>query len=162
MPSAWGHTRLLETDWRLITQESHCFRCGSVKINLQSILYLLGAVLFFALHELFHALFVPNWKNSDQTFFGVTSMGLFICTAERITRKTFIIISVMPYICLSLLTPILFSVVGWLNPYTIFLCLINALASSVDMLNLYLVLKQVPENSLIQLNGPETYYLRSA
>jgi len=30
MPSAWGHTRLLETDWRLITQESHCFSCGSV------------------------------------------------------------------------------------------------------------------------------------
>ena len=133
-----------------------------ITINLQSILYLLGAVLFFALHELFHALFVPNWKNSDQTFFGGTSMGLFIYTAERITRKTFIIISVMPYICLSLLTPILLSVVGWLNPYTIFLCLINALASSVDMLNLYLVLKQVPENSLIQLNGPETYYLRSA
>ncbi len=33
MPSAWGHTRLLETDWRLITQESHCFSCGSVKEN---------------------------------------------------------------------------------------------------------------------------------
>ena len=31
MPSAWGHTRLLETDWRFITQESHCFSCGSVK-----------------------------------------------------------------------------------------------------------------------------------
>src|SRR5690554_1724332 len=30
MPLAWGHTRLLETDWRLITQESHCFSCGSV------------------------------------------------------------------------------------------------------------------------------------
>ena len=33
MPSAWGHTRLLETDWRLITQESHCFSCGSVKVD---------------------------------------------------------------------------------------------------------------------------------
>ena len=33
MPSAWGHTRLLETDWRLITQESHCFSCGSVKTH---------------------------------------------------------------------------------------------------------------------------------
>ncbi len=32
MPSAWGHTRLLETDWRFITQESHCFSCGSVKV----------------------------------------------------------------------------------------------------------------------------------
>ena len=31
MPLAWGRTRLLETDWRLITQESHCFSCGSVK-----------------------------------------------------------------------------------------------------------------------------------
>ena len=32
MPSAWGHTRLLETDWRFITQESHCFSCGSVNL----------------------------------------------------------------------------------------------------------------------------------
>ena len=31
MPSAWGHTRLLETGCRLITQESHCFSYGSVK-----------------------------------------------------------------------------------------------------------------------------------
>lgn len=89
-------------------------------------------------------------------------MGLFIYTAERITRKTFIIISVMPYICLSLLTPILFYMVGWLNSYTIFLCLINAMASSVDMLNVSLVLKQVPEHSMIQLNGHETYYLQGA
>ena len=36
MPSAWGHTRLLETDWRLITQESHCFSCGSVKSTHES------------------------------------------------------------------------------------------------------------------------------
>ena len=34
MPSAWGHTRLLETDWRFITQESHCFSCGSVKAKI--------------------------------------------------------------------------------------------------------------------------------
>ena len=33
MPLAWGHTRLLETDWRFITQESHCFSCGSVKFD---------------------------------------------------------------------------------------------------------------------------------
>ena len=37
MPSAWGHTRLLETDWRLITQESHCFSCGSVKATPEEI-----------------------------------------------------------------------------------------------------------------------------
>ena len=133
-----------------------------ITINLQSILYLLGAVLFFALHELIHVFFIPNWRNSDQTFFGVSPMGLFVYTTEQIKKKTFIIISVMPYICLSFIAPILFYMVGWLNSYTIFLCLINAMASSVDMLNFSLVLKQVPENSLIQLNGPETYYLRSA
>ena len=32
MPLAWGRTRLLETDWRLITQESHCFSCGIVNM----------------------------------------------------------------------------------------------------------------------------------
>ena len=104
--------------------------------------------------------FIPNWRNSDQTFFGVSPMGLFVYTTEQIKKKTFIIISVMPYICLSFIAPILFYMVGWLNSYTIFLCLINAMASSVDMLNLSLVLKQVPEHSMIQLNGHETYYLQ--
>ena len=42
MPSAWGHTRLLETDWRFITQESHCFSCGSVnKHNYKIVLILI-------------------------------------------------------------------------------------------------------------------------
>lgn len=40
MPSAWGHTRLLETDWRLITQESHCFSCGSVKASIVAMNYI--------------------------------------------------------------------------------------------------------------------------
>jgi len=45
MPSAWGHTRLLETDWRFITQESHCFSCGSVK---GITVIFVGAVMFFS------------------------------------------------------------------------------------------------------------------
>ena len=39
MPSAWGHTRLLETDWRLITQESHCFSCGSVNCGIYFLIW---------------------------------------------------------------------------------------------------------------------------
>ncbi|VYU37450.1 hypothetical protein [Clostridium tertium] len=47
---------------------------------------------------------------------------------------------------------------GLLNGFTIALCVINAMGSSVDCLNILLILKQVPKNSYIVSNGSETYF----
>jgi len=47
---------------------------------------------------------------------------------------------------------------GWLNLYTIILCLINALGSSVDFMNVFNIITQVPNKSLLVLNGMETYH----
>ncbi|MPN36531.1 hypothetical protein SDC9_184040 [bioreactor metagenome] len=130
----------------------------TLSINLNSILYVLGVVFLFAVHEMMHAFCIPNWIRSDKTFWGINNVGIFIYTSEIISRRTFIIISIMPFLCLSIVSPILLSALGWLNGYTILLCLINAMGSSIDILNLFLILTQTPTKAMIMANGPETYY----
>jgi hypothetical protein len=45
-----------------------------------------------------------------------------------------------------------------MNGFIFFLVIFNAMASSVDILNLILIMFQVPPKSFIINNGFETYY----
>jgi hypothetical protein len=56
----------------------------------------------------------------------------------------------------NLLTTIL-GVCNVLDYFIMFLIIVNAMASSVDILNLFLILFQAPQNSYILNNGFETY-----
>ena len=122
---------------------------------------IIGFIVFITLHELIHAAFIPNAFHSSKTLWGIIGLGVFIYTTEAISKRRFIMISIMPYIVLSLLFPLVMSILGGLNGYTILLCLINAMGSSVDFLNGYLILVQVPDDALILSNGRETYYRKS-
>ena len=133
----------------------------TVTINVFSLVYVLGLIIFITLHELIHAVFIPNIFRSNKTLWGIIGLGVFIYTTEAISKRRFIMISIMPYIVLSLLFPLVMSILGGLNGYTILLCLINAMGSSVDFLNGYLILVQVPDDALILSNGRETYYRKS-
>ena len=130
----------------------------TLTINVFSLFYIIGFIVFITLHELIHAAFIPNAFHSSKTLWGIIGLGVFIYTTEAISKRRFIMISIMPYIVLSLLFPLALSILGGLNSYTILLCLINAMGSSVDFLNGYLILVQVPDDALILSNGRETYY----
>ena len=130
----------------------------TLTINVFSLFYIIGFIVFITLHELIHAAFIPNAFHSSKTLWGIIGLGVFIYTTEAISKRRFIMISIMPYIVLSLLFPLVMSILGGLNGYTILLCLINAMGSSVDFLNGYLILVQVPDDALILSNGRETYY----
>jgi hypothetical protein len=130
----------------------------TVTINVFSLVYILGFVVFITLHELIHAIFIPNIFRSNKTLWGIIGLGVFIYTSEIISKRRFIMISIMPYVVLSLLFPLILLILGGLNGYTILLCLINAMGSSVDFLNVYLILTQVPDNASILANGRETYF----
>lgn len=133
----------------------------TLTINVFSLFYIIGFIVFITLHELIHAAFIPNAFHSSKTLWGIIGLGVFIYTTEAISKRRFIMISIMPYIVLSLLFPLVMSILGGLNGYTILLCLINAMGSSVDFLNGYLILVQVPDDALILSNGRETYYRKS-
>ncbi|MGB4587690.1 MAG: DUF3267 domain-containing protein [Clostridiaceae bacterium] len=130
----------------------------TVTLNIFSLVYVVG---FIMIHELIHAVFIPNAFRSSKTLWGIIGLGVFIYTTETLSKRRFIMISIMPYMVLSLLLPLVLSILGGLNSYTILLCLINAMGSSVDFLNGYLILVQVPDDALILSNGRETCYRKS-
>jgi len=67
----------------------------------------------------------------------------------------------MPFILLSIVLPFILKLLGLLNGFTIALCVINAIGSSVDCFNILLILNQAPKDSYIVNNGTETYFKKN-
>ncbi|MDS1004483.1 DUF3267 domain-containing protein [Clostridium sporogenes] len=120
--------------------------------------YIIIIFLFMTIHEFIHAFFIPNVLKSDKTYWGINAFCGFVFTTEKIKKVRFIIISIMPFILLSIILPFILNILGWLNWFTVLLCLINSMGSSVDLLNICLVAIQVPKGSYIINNGFETYF----
>lgn len=127
----------------------------SVTINLGIVLIM---VLLVVLHELLHLILLPNFLRSEKTFVGINLLGGFVITEEEIARSRYILITVAPFILISIALPVILGVFGLLTPAVKFLIILNAMASSVDMLNLLLVIGQVPKNAILRNNGPRTYW----
>ncbi|MDP4178078.1 MAG: DUF3267 domain-containing protein [Bacillota bacterium] len=128
------------------------------KINLFTLLYIIVFFVFMIIHEFLHACFIPNMLKSDKVYWGINGFFGFVYTTEIIKRNRFLIISIMPFFLLSIIFPFILNVLGCLNGFTIFLCLINAMGSCVDCLNICIVATQVPSGSYIVNNGLETYF----
>lgn len=131
----------------------------SISADIFTMIYQIVVILLFmVLHEFLHACFIPNVLKSDKTYWGINGIVGFVFTAEKIKKGRFLIISIMPFIILSLILPFILSSLGWLNGFTIILCLINSMGSCVDFLNICLVVFQIPNGSYIVNNGFETYF----
>jgi len=127
-------------------------------INLWTLLYVLGIMIFMIIHELLHACFIPNVLSSDKTYWGINGIYGFVFTQEKIIKGRFLLISIMPFFLLSIILPFVLKTLGILNSYTVLLCLINATGSCVDILNICLVMRQVPSGANITNNGFVTYF----
>lgn len=130
----------------------------SITINLFSLIYVAIIFAFMTVHEFLHACFIPNGLKSDKTYWGINCFIGFVFTTEKIKKGRFLIISIMPFILLSVILPFILNVLGLLNGYSILLCLMNATGSCVDCLNICLIAIQVPNGSHIINNGVETYF----
>lgn len=127
-------------------------------INFKILPYVLVILLFMTIHEFIHASFIPNFLHSEKIYWGINGCFGFVCTTEKIKKGRYIIISLMPFVLLSIVLPFILSMFGYLNWFVLLLCLINAMGSCVDMLNICIVATQVPNSSYIINNGFETYY----
>lgn len=130
----------------------------NLTVNLSALIYVVITFVFMTLHEFLHACFIPNVLKSDKTYWGINGFFGFVYTTEKIKKSRFLIISIMPFILLSIILPFILNILGLLNWFTIFLCLINAMGSCVDSLNICIVGMQVPSGSYIVNNGFETYF----
>jgi len=128
-------------------------------VTIKEIVYfIIAAFILIIVHELIHMIFIPHFIKSDKTYWGITLNGGFVTTTERISKIRFIIISIMPYFLLSIVVPIILGFCNVLNNFIMALIILNAMASSVDIFNLFLILCQTPKNSYIINNGFETYF----
>ncbi len=133
------------------------FYTGSFSITIR-LDYILFAYLLIFLHELIHAVIIPGFRKSDKTYFGIRPWGGFVFTTEKLGKSRFLLISLAPFLVLSVFLPVVLGLLGLLNGLIAFLVLLNAVASSVDLLNAFLILIQVPGGSTVVNNGFETYY----
>nr|WP_277398416.1 DUF3267 domain-containing protein [Neobacillus citreus] len=115
-------------------------------------------IFLVILHELLHLIFIPNFIRSENTFIGLTWFGGFAATEEVISKSRFILITIAPFLIISVVLPVILGFFGLLTSTLKFLIIVNSLASSVDMLNLLLIMKQVPNNSILKNNGHKTYW----
>ncbi len=129
-----------------------------VNINIKTVLYIIILFVFMMIHELIHAVWIPNFSKSDKTYFGINGLFGFVFTREPLKKSRFILISIMPFIILSVILPMVLNLFQLLNGYTMFLCMLNAMGSCVDFFNAILIGVQVPNGRTIVNNGFETYY----
>ncbi|RPF53937.1 DUF3267 domain-containing protein [Aquisalibacillus elongatus] len=118
-------------------------------------------VWFFAMiiiHELIHLVFVPNFLKSNKTYLGITLQAGFILTEDMISKSRFLIVSFAPFILISIILPIILSWFGLLTPLLKVLIIINGVSSSVDFLNSFMIMRQVPKGGSIINNGFRTYW----
>lgn len=129
----------------------------SISISLPAII---GLLLLVAVHEMLHLLMVPNFASSDKTYAGITYWGGFVYTEEEIPRSRYLLITIMPFVIISMLLPLVLGTAGLLTNTAMALILLNSMASSVDMLTTILIATQAPAESRLTNNGTRTYWKR--
>ena len=129
-----------------------------ISIGIELVYYLLGMLLYLLIHEMIHAAFIPKVWKSDKTYWGFNGLFGFVFTEELLSKKRMVVISLMPLFILSFAVPFLFAVTGHLNGYFIFLSVLNAGGACVDVLNVILILSQVPAEGSLIANGYATFY----
>lgn len=128
------------------------------RIDLRLALFLVVLWGYMFLHEMIHAVFIPNFIRSENTVWGLNGVFGFVFTTEPICKARFLMISCMPFVLLSVAALFFFYSIHILNGYTLALCVINAAGSCVDFLNIILVGVQVRRRATIINNGFETFY----
>ncbi|MCW6072463.1 DUF3267 domain-containing protein [Clostridium botulinum] len=108
-------------------------------------------------HEILHSLAFPNFK---QTIFGFTPKGLvsYSFFKGKISRKRLIIFLIFPFIMLTILLTIGLSFIRIKNNFVYVIIIINAVASYVDILTIFVLLLQVPKSTCIKNIDNKTYW----
>lgn len=127
-------------------------------INLKSLLYVIGILIYTFLHEMIHALTIPNVIHSQKTYWGINGCFGFVYTEEKIKKARFILVSIMPLVLLTFVIPLICRMFDFYHWYLLLLCVINAGGACVDIFNIILIAKQVPTKGMIVSNGMKTLY----
>jgi hypothetical protein len=125
----------------------------SVNIGLPAIFAIIGVAM---LHELVHLAAIPRTARAGRTYLGITWAGLFVVCEEELARSRHLLISIAPFLAISVGGTIALGALGLLSPLLLAALTLNALGSSVDLLTAANVLRQVPNGAVIVAAGMRT------
>lgn len=114
-------------------------------------------IIIMPVHEILHSLAFPNFK---QTIFEFIPKGLvsYSFLKGKISRKGLIIFLIFPFIILTILPTIGLSFIRIKNNFVYVIIIINAVASYVDILTIFVLLLQVPKSTCIKNIDNRTYW----
>ncbi|WP_434283930.1 DUF3267 domain-containing protein [Clostridium botulinum] len=114
-------------------------------------------IIIMPVHEILHSLAFPNIK---QTIFGFIPKGLvsYSFFKGKISRKRLIIFLIFPFIMLTILPTIGLSFIRIKNNFVYVIIIINAVASYVDILTIFVLLLQGPKSTCIKNIDNKTYW----
>jgi len=123
-----------------------------------NIIVCLAMILFLLIHEIIHLIFIPNFIKSKKTIIGLKVFFGFVYSEEKIKKNRYLLISLAPLLFLSILLPIILGMMGMLKGAIVIYIIINSAGSSVDLLNVIMVMLQVPTDCMLTSNGKKTYW----
>ncbi|WFN34545.1 DUF3267 domain-containing protein [Methanogenium sp. S4BF] len=127
----------------------------SLSIGLPAVLAIAGILVF---HELIHLSCIPKIARAGHTYLGITCAGGFVVCEEILEKDRHLLISLGPFLTISVGGTIVCGLTGLLSPLVLAAFTLNALGSSVDLLTTANVLRQVPEGARITASGMHTYW----
>ena len=147
-------------------QSANLFSYYFIKENFSTIIIIssLISVLTLFIHEILHALTFP-FKSQKELWIKPNEMAAFIYCNAPVKKSKFIWICLCPNVILGAF-PYMLWLIGvfdfneTLSLYILILSFLNLLSGIGDYYNVYLTIKQVPNNSYIQNYGFHSYWFR--
>lgn len=147
-------------------QSANLFSYYFIKENISTIIIIssLISVLTLFIHEILHALAFP-FKSQKELWIKPNEMAAFIYCNAPVKKSKFIWICLCPNVILGAF-PYMLWLIGvfdfneTLSLYILILSFLNLLSGIGDYYNVYLTIKQVPNNSYIQNYGFHSYWFR--
>ncbi|MBJ6362704.1 DUF3267 domain-containing protein [Paenibacillus sp. MAHUQ-46] len=157
MLAAGGLTLLIINMFAEVSIKEYGVQDGHIRLAITP-LSVAAALALLVVHEVIHLFMIPKFWQSEKTWIGLRLMGGFVLTEEEMSRKRYVLISAAPYLILSIILPLVLGLLGWLTPGIIMLLVLNALGSSVDLLNIILTLVQTPPKARMVSIGTATFW----
>ena len=136
------------------------------KENISTIIIIssLISILTLFIHEILHALAFP-FKSVKELWIKPNEMAAFIYCNAPVKKSKFIWMCLCPNVILGVFPYILwligvFDFNETLSLYILILSFLNLLSGIGDYYNVYLAIKQVPNNSYVQNYGFHSYWFR--
>jgi len=130
---------------------------SDINLNLSLILALL---IVTPIYEILHALIFPESIKSDKVILGFSpKVGAFYAHYEgEISKIRFLMALIMALVVITVIPLVFLCLTGINFPFLIKISALNALCACADVFSFFVVLFQVPKNSLIRNKGFKTYW----